>query len=88
MTKRNLLKFHCFGHWNISVLVIVSDFEIRISNFLPKNRGFRSDTNYGLCDGKISQFRQKTRPILTLLGQSWVENARKNVCLSHTMGQN
>jgi hypothetical protein len=46
MTKRNLLKFHCFGHWNISVLVIVSDFEIRISNFLPKNRGFRSDTNY------------------------------------------
>jgi hypothetical protein len=44
MTKRNLLKFHCFGHWNISVLVIVSDFEIRISNFLPKNRGFRSDT--------------------------------------------
>jgi hypothetical protein len=33
MTKRNLLKFHCFGHWNISVLVIVSDFEIRISNF-------------------------------------------------------
>jgi hypothetical protein len=26
-------------------LVIVSDFEIRISNFLPKNRGFRSDTN-------------------------------------------
>jgi hypothetical protein len=36
----------CFGHWNISVLVIVSDFEIRISNFLPKNRGFRSDTKY------------------------------------------
>jgi hypothetical protein len=31
ITKRNLLKFHCFGHWNISVLVIVSDFEIRIS---------------------------------------------------------
>jgi hypothetical protein len=46
MTKRNLLKFHCFGHWNISVFVIVSDFEIRISNFLPKNRGFRSDTKY------------------------------------------
>jgi hypothetical protein len=41
-----LLKFHCFGHWNISAFVIVSDFEIRISNFLPKNRGFRSDTNY------------------------------------------
>jgi hypothetical protein len=33
MTKRNLLKFHCFGHWNISVFVIVSDFEIRISIF-------------------------------------------------------
>jgi hypothetical protein len=33
LSVRNLLKFHCFGHWNISVLVIVSDFEIRISNF-------------------------------------------------------
>jgi hypothetical protein len=41
-----------------------------------------SNSNFGLCDGKISQFRQKTRPILTLLGQSWVENARKNVCFS------
>jgi hypothetical protein len=46
-----LLKFHCFGHWNISVLVIVSDFEIRISNFLPKNRGFRSATIWGFAKG-------------------------------------
>jgi hypothetical protein len=40
MNKRNLLKFHCFGHWNISVLVIVSDFEIRISNFFTEKPGF------------------------------------------------
>jgi len=29
------LKFHCFGHWNISVLVIVSDFE-----FFTEKPGF------------------------------------------------
>jgi hypothetical protein len=40
ITKRNLLKFHCFGHWNISVFVIVSDFEIRISNFFTEKPGF------------------------------------------------
>jgi hypothetical protein len=61
MTKRNLLKFHCFGHWNISVLVIVSDFEIRISNFLPKNRGFRSDTKLAL-DNPAKNYKNLNQP--------------------------
>ena len=33
MTKTNLLKFHCFCHWNIFISVIVSDFEILILSF-------------------------------------------------------
>jgi hypothetical protein len=52
MNKRNLLKFHCFGHWNISVLVIVSDFEIRISNFFTEKPGFPLKHYVGAAPGR------------------------------------
>lgn len=47
MTKTNILQIRCFCHWNIRILVIVSDFVLQISKFLSENKGFRSNTK---CD--------------------------------------
>jgi len=46
MTQTNTLEIRYFCHWDISILVIVSYFVLRISNFWPKKRGFRSSTTW------------------------------------------
>jgi hypothetical protein len=55
-----LLKFHCFGHWNISVLVIVSDFE-----FFTEKPGF--SFSHELLDFRRVNGRLKTRECRDLL---------------------
>ncbi len=40
MTQAKTLKIQSFCHWNIGVLVIVSYFVLRISNFLTEKTGF------------------------------------------------
>jgi len=45
MPQTNTLGTRCFCHWDIRISVIVSGFVLRISKFLPKERGFRSSTN-------------------------------------------
>ena len=56
MTKTNSLKFRCFCHWNIYISVIVSDFDIRISNLQSKYRGFRSSTISPVLSNSSSQY--------------------------------
>jgi len=39
--KLKILKANCFGHYNILILVIVSNFVLRISNFMIEKDTFR-----------------------------------------------
>jgi len=66
MIQTKTLKIRCFCHWDIGVLVIVSYFVLRVSNFLTEKQGFRSSTNYDSVENFISFSYENNVSIPTL----------------------
>jgi hypothetical protein len=57
------------GHVHFSCSCNLISGQYSQNSYIGPNGQLLSNSNFGLWDGKISRFRQKTRPILTLLAR-------------------